>query len=436
MILSGHPILGLRLSKDEILMEPDSAPLSSTTPGTTSADVAGAGRSLPEAPENASALAMLDQLKAEFGPEYQVIRHIGDESFGRLFLAWEHGLRRHVVFKVLRREFVHNEEARLRFEREARAAAGIAHPNVVTVLWADKLSDGVPYFAELYTGECTLQQRLKAVGRFQPAEVREILIQLAAALEAAHHANIVHRDVRPENIRCEEETGRLLLSDFGIAGILESASLDETTITRSGEMVGSAGYMSPEQMHCQHVTDRSDIYNLGVLAWRLLAGARATIPVLGERTDRAALLSVAPDDVRLIDLITRCLRADPGDRPSASQIVQELQTVTAMRNGGGRSTDVRSELMDRFVPFVALAIVSTAVTAAGLLSDLFQSATRDRWIIITLIIAAFLAALVITWFHGKKGRQAITRTEIVLLTAIGVACLAAFIAIVIWIPSG
>ncbi|MGD8278274.1 MAG: serine/threonine-protein kinase, partial [Gemmatimonadota bacterium] len=203
---------------------------------------------------------LLDQLGRELGPDLKVLRHIGDESFGSLFLAHESALRRDVVIKVLRRDYVDNAEVRRRFEREARAAAHISHPNVVPVFRVGTLESGVPFFIEPYVGDCTLKQKLKSVGRFQPSEVREILHQVAAGLDAAHRTGIVHRDVRPETVRCEGDSRRLLLTDFGIAGILESGGLEEDTITYPGEVLGSPGYMSPEQREGAPATDRSDIY--------------------------------------------------------------------------------------------------------------------------------------------------------------------------------
>lgn len=413
-------------------MDPDSAPRPPTPPGAASADVAGTDRSRSAAQKHANAAATLDQLKDEFRTELEVIRHIGDESFGSLFLAREVRLRRHVVIKVLHAEFVDNTEARLRFEREARAAAGISHPGVVAVFRVGTLRNGVPFFIEPYMGDCTLSERLASVGRFQPVEVREILLQLAGALEAAHSHGIVHRDVRPETVRCVEASGRVLLTDFGIAGILESAGLDEERITLTGQIVGSAGYMSPEQMNGMPATDRSDSYSLGVLGWRLLAGVSASIPPVGERMDRAALLSLAPDDTELVDLIARCLRQQPDDRPSAAEILRALEP--AARTGGirrGQSGDAVSELIDRWVPYLAILLITVALSATGWLLDWFQSPPRERWLTGVLIVAAFLAALVITWFHGKKGRQAVTKMEILILSGLAVLWFAA--SALIWI---
>ncbi len=416
-------------------MDPDAVPRVSTPSGATSADVAGADRSMSTAARRASAADTLEQLRAELSPELDVLRYIGDESFGSLFLAWESALRRNVVIKVLRREFVDNEEARQRFEREARAAAGIEHANVVTVYRVGKLRNGVPFFTERYTGDCTLRKRLESVGRFQPAEAREILLQLAKALEAAHAAGIVHRDVRLGTVRCREGTNDVLLADFGIAGVLESAGLDEEIITRSGEVIGSVRSMSPEQMHGLHnATDRSDIYSLGVLGWRLLAGASARIPTSDERIDRATLLSVAPDDRALVDLITRCLREHPEDRPSAAVVVRELESARDPANGNRLGQNGEASAPDRRVPVMAAFLVTGALAVISLVSDLFQSGPRLRWLMIATLTAAAMAAAVITWFHGQKGRQTVTRTEISLLGVIAAGLAAAIATVLMQIP--
>jgi serine/threonine protein kinase len=371
---------------------------------------------------------LLDQLAAELRPGLEVVREMGDESFGRLFLANETALRRVVVIKVLRQEFVENDEARLRFEREARAAARILHPNVVQVFRVGTLTSGVPFFIEPYVGDRTLQGRLKSVGRFQPAEVRQMLVQLAAALDSAHQTGIVHRDVRPDTVRCEDGTGRLLLTDFGIAGILESAGLDEDTITYPGEILGSAGYMSPEQRDGRPVTDRSDVYSLGVLAWRLLAGLAARVPAVGENTDRAAMLALAPDDPELIDLVARCMREAPEGRPKASEIVRVLdRTASPVGSRSEKSKDGISELWDRLIPYAVIALVGAAITFTGWVMDVFQSPPLVQGLVLTTVIAAVLAAVVSATFHGRRGRQPVTATEIWILVGVGIAWLAAIV---------
>ena len=366
---------------------------------------------------------LLDQLDRELGPGLTVTRHIGDESFGSLFLAHERALRRDVVIKVLRRDYVENAEVRRRFEREARAAARISHANVMPVFRVGTLADGVPFFIEPWVGDCTLKEKLKSVGRFQPSEVREILHQIAAGLDAAHRTGIVHRDVRPETVRCEGDSRRLLLTDFGIAGILESGGIEEDTITYPGEILGSPGYMSPEQRDGAPATDRSDIYSLGVLAWRLLAGASAPVPEVGEKMDRAAMLGVAPDDPELIDLVARCLREAPGGRPRAGDLLPALdpaQRIGLRFDDGPKN--ILAELIERRIPYV-----TGAAAVVALILEFAQVGWEWRWFGGVSLGAAVVASLIVTWFHGKKGKQPVSKPEIILLGMVGVAYLIAVV---------
>src|SRR5688500_12718957 len=142
---------------------------------------------------------------------------------------------------------------RRRFEREARSAASLTHPNVVSVHRLGRLADGTPYLVMTYVNGRTLADRLKAEGLMPEPEARSLLTQMASALAAAHKKGIVHRDVRPANVLVEEETGRFLLSDFGIAGLLEGEG-SEQRLTRTGQIIGEPRYASPEQLRGEKVT--------------------------------------------------------------------------------------------------------------------------------------------------------------------------------------
>jgi len=188
---------------------------------------------------------LLHRLRHELAPGLEVVRSIGEESFGSLFLAHEVALHRPVVVKVLSGEDTRAPEVRRRFERAGRAAARITHPSVVPIFQVAALEDGTPFYVEPYLGECTLGERLAALRRFPPAQVREILLALASALAAAHEEGIVHRGLHPGAIRCEEGSDRVLLMDFGLSGILDPALSDDDRISPYGEILGAVGYMSP-----------------------------------------------------------------------------------------------------------------------------------------------------------------------------------------------
>jgi DNA-binding SARP family transcriptional activator len=269
---------------------------------------------------------ILDQ---ELGESLQILRPIGRGSMADIFLARESPLKRLVAVKVLSSHLASDRSARRRFEREAQAAARINHPNVCTVHRVGSLSDGTPYYVSPFVRGTSLAHRLKAEGRLPPPEVRQVIRGMAAALAAAHRLGILHRDVRPDNILHEEETGRLFLCDFGIAGVLETGESVEERITRTGEVLGHPAYMSPEQTAGGPLTDRADVYSLGVMAHELLTGR---VPPPGKtpgrggdgRADRPDLGSlrdyIGASDPDLVNLIEHCLATDPTHRPSAADI--------------------------------------------------------------------------------------------------------------------
>lgn len=372
-------------------------------------------------------------LEAELAPDLIVQRRLGDETFGTLYLAREEGLRREVVVKVLRDHYATSGEARLRFEREARAAANIAHPNVVPVFRVGTLSVGVPFLVEPYLGECTLSGRLSALGAFDPQRVRRIMLEVASALSAAHDKGIVHRDVRPETVRCQEHSERVLLTDFGLAGILESARVDEENITASGTIIGSIGYMSPEQRKGDATTDRTDVYALGILGWRLLVGSEGHVPEPDLRTGRAVQdLGARTGDPGLSDLIRRCVSEQPGDRPSAIDVVHELSAPDRPRLPP--AGDPISNLIERRIPHVVGLYLVTVVALLGVTSDLADLRIRPLLLLVTFAIAGFLATLVLAWFHGKKGRQSVDRLERWLLGGIAAAWVVT--SLIVWILTG
>ena len=373
--------------------------------------------------------ALDERLQEELHPEFVVLRRIGDETFGRLYLAREKGLRREVVVKVLRDGAAQGVEARRRFQREARAVAQIAHPNVVPVFRVGMLAPDLPFLIEPYLGECTLKGRLRALGAFEPRRVRRVLGQLASGLAAVHREGIVHRAVRPEAVRCQESSERVLLTDFGLAGILETSGFDADTITAQGEVVGSVGYMSPEQVSGETVTDRTDVYALGVLGWRLLVGPRPRLPTAGERTaDYWRGFGHTIQDADLADLLRRCLSQRPNDRPAAADVLRELREAREYAAAG--HADPVSDLIERKIPHWLALYIVIVVAAVGVASDVGELGRRTLLLLMTAAVAGFLATLVVTWFHGRQGRQAMGRRERWLLAAIAVVWL--IVSTIVW----
>jgi serine/threonine-protein kinase len=163
--------------------------------------------------------------------------------------------------------------AKARFQREAQAVAQLSHPNVVAIHSVGELDTGLPYFVMQYVAGESMAARIERDGPLEIADARRALGEVASALAAAHKHGIIHRDIKPANILCDDEANRVLVSDFGIAAVRATGEGDESTrLTVTGMAVGTPHYMSPEQLLAEKVTERTDIYSLGLLGYELLTG--------------------------------------------------------------------------------------------------------------------------------------------------------------------
>ena len=203
-------------------------------------------------------------------PDFEILRPLGSGRTAHVFLAREAALKRLVAVKVLRAEVGKGETARGRFEREARSAAGISHPQIPSVHRVGRLESGLPFMVQEYVEGRSLRDRLEAMGAASAKEAREILADVASALAASHAKGVIHRDVRPGNIRLGREAGRAFLMDFGLAAVRDSATESEARLTQTGEILGDPRYASPEQLGGESVTAQSDVYSLGVLGYEIL----------------------------------------------------------------------------------------------------------------------------------------------------------------------
>src|SRR5687767_590433 len=264
---------------------------------------------------------------------YELDREIGRGGMGIVYKARDRRLKRLVAIKVLPPELAFRAEIRTRFLREAETAAQLSHPNIVPIYSVDE-RDGIVYFVmALVEGE-NLGARLHANGALSPGESRRIMLEVARALAYAHERNVVHRDIKPDNILLQSGDGRVLVTDFGIARAVTEGA--DARLTATGMAIGTPAYMSPEQSTGDRQIDgRSDLYSLGVVAYQMLCGdppfeASSTpallVKHLSERPDPivSRRRGVPPDLERAVMLL---LEKDPDMRfPSAAALVAALES--------------------------------------------------------------------------------------------------------------
>jgi serine/threonine protein kinase len=261
---------------------------------------------------------LLDRVVVAIGTQYLVDGEIGRGGSAVVYRGTDLKLGRQVAIKVLPPELAYNDSVRTRFIREAQTAAGLSHPNIVPIYSVDE-QDGIVYFVMgLVVGQ-SVASHLARERTFPVDRTERVLREVADALAYAHSRGVVHRDVKPDNILIERDTGRALVSDFGIA----RASEGETRLTLTGVAVGTPAYMSPEQALGERELDgRSDVYSLGVVGYHMLVGeqpfkATSAAAMLVKHVSEipARVSSKRPDvPVYLAQAIDRAMAKRPEDR--------------------------------------------------------------------------------------------------------------------------
>ncbi|MBS4899415.1 MAG: Stk1 family PASTA domain-containing Ser/Thr kinase [Clostridiales bacterium] len=278
---------------------------------------------------------------------YEIIERIGSGGMADVYRAMDHKLNRYVAIKVLKREFREDKQFVAKFRQEARAVAGLSHPNIVNVY--DVGNEGQIYYMilELVEG-ITLKKYIEKKGHLPYKEAVSIAIQVANGIEAAHAHHIVHRDIKPQNIIISKE-GKVKVTDFGIA------KATSATTTVSTAAMGSVHYMSPEQARGGYSDERSDIYSFGITFFEMLTGQ---VPFDGDSTVAVAVHHIQ-DEIKVpSELIA-------GIPLSVDRIVQKCtrkKVDLRYQNMEELIADLKKSLLMPDVDFVQM---GTAASAAG-----------------------------------------------------------------------
>jgi eukaryotic-like serine/threonine-protein kinase len=266
-------------------------------------------------------------------PNYEVDSEIGRGGMGIVYCAMDKRLKRNVAIKLLPPELAFRSDIRSRFLREAETAAQLSHPNIVPIYNVEE-RENLVYFIMAFIAGDNLATRLQERGAMDAVEVRRIMREVADALAYAHKRNVVHRDIKPDNILLDADSGRAMVTDFGIARALTDKG--DSRLTATGMAIGTPAYMSPEQSAGESDIDgRSDLYSLGVVGYQMACGdlpfnapntpsmlvkhlSERPVPVEDRRMD------LPPDLARVIMIL---LEKDPANRfPDAESVVTALSS--------------------------------------------------------------------------------------------------------------
>jgi serine/threonine protein kinase len=272
---------------------------------------------------------------------YELRTLVGSGGMADVYLAGDEVLGREVALKLLKDRYAENEEFVERFRREAKSAAALSNPYIVPIFDRGETDDGTYYITMEYLPGGTLRERITTTGALRPQAAAEVALQVAKALQTAHVRGVVHRDIKPRNILLAD-SDHVKVADFGIA-----RAADATTISQTGDILGSAKYMSPEQAEGDEVGPASDLYSLGVVLYEMLTGrvpfeveTPADVPIRHALAPPRRPKDVNPEIPEELDAITmKLLATSPEDRcVSADHLIQELQQVRASIPSAPRSS--------------------------------------------------------------------------------------------------
>ncbi len=302
---------------------------------------------------------------------YEILKTLGVGGMGAVYKAKDRELNRMVALKVIRPDLARNASIVERFKQELRLSHQVTHKNVIRIYDLGE-GEGVKFITMEFIEGQDLRSLIQEKTKFSPAEAVEIMRQVCQALEAAHSVEVIHRDLKPQNIM-RDTTGRILVMDFGLARTIEGDGM-----TQTGALVGTMDYMSPEQALGQDLDQRSDIFALGLIFYELLTGkmpfkADSALASLIKRTkERAVPVSSHDAEIpgTLSGIVSKCLESDAALRyQKTSEILQDLESWQGKRSAGslGFNANVGPWGQTKNLPLIAGVVTVVVLGVFGFL---------------------------------------------------------------------
>jgi serine/threonine protein kinase len=346
-----------------------------------------------------SAEKITDWTGREVAGRYRILERLGEGGMGVVYVAEHLSLQKKVAFKVIHPELAAHEDLMLRFQREALATGQLDHPHIAAAIDFGELAGGGAFMVMPWVRGHSLQAELDSRGRMDFRRASQLCAQIADALSAAHAAGVIHRDLKPDNVLLETRTDgseAAKVLDFGVASLAgrpEGLSVDARPLTQAGTILGTPGYMSPEQASAGDVDHRTDIYALGVILWELCRGERlfsgddiTQIFAKQFKSVPAPLdLGLSSSARELSQLVTRMLAWDKSARPSSAAEVRD--TLRRIASQPDRSLGSLRIPVSQFPILQKVPLPSKLEPFRGYLPH---------------ALAALLLLVAVVWWRGKR----------------------------------
>ncbi|PKN21128.1 MAG: hypothetical protein CVU65_17485 [Deltaproteobacteria bacterium HGW-Deltaproteobacteria-22] len=337
--------------------------------------------------------------------QFEIIELIGQGTMGKVYLARQLSVDRTVAVKVLKRKLASDPQVVRRFHREAKAAARLNHPNIVTIhLVGEMEADHTPYMVMEYVEGASLEKVCATQGALPIPRVLTLATQISSALAEAHRNGVLHRDLKPDNIAVFEqgtprETAKVL--DFGIAKILHSDE-EMSQLTKTGTIFGTPAYISPEQASGEHLDHRTDLYSMGVLIFRMAtgrlpfensSGLEVLVRHIKDKPPRPRDLNPAiPPDLE--EIILKLLAKNRDDRyPSADALIEALARLQAGMSGMFQAAQLP--------PPPTQQVTTSQIMSSSVLDDAFPR-SKNPWLIPVILLAFAAVGFGAWWFFLRE----------------------------------